>query len=147
LFLNPFAKIQEVVAQQAKDDSPEVYQKVYQGWKWWHVYCFRCHGIDAFASNLAPNLRESVKVLTYDEFFKTARDGRVEKGMPAWNQLLTDEKIEQVYNYVLARSDEILPPGRPDEVKWSIPKDWPKARAAQKAPEGGATGQAVPGTR
>ncbi|MBF8300814.1 MAG: Cytochrome c protein, partial [Acidobacteria bacterium] len=31
-----------VVAQRATASS--VYKAVYNGWKWWHVYCFRCHG-------------------------------------------------------------------------------------------------------
>ena len=24
--------------------SDEIYKDVYNGWKWWHVYCYRCHG-------------------------------------------------------------------------------------------------------
>ena len=27
----------------AAQKSREIYQSVYNGWKWWHVYCFRCH--------------------------------------------------------------------------------------------------------
>jgi len=127
--------LQEVAAQQAKESSPEVYQQVYAGWKWWHVYCYRCHGVDAQGSVLAPNLRESVKVLTHDEFFKTVHDGRIQKGMPAWSQLLTDKQINEVYLYVRARSEGILPPGRPDEVPWDIPKGWPEASAQKTAGE------------
>ncbi len=98
------------VAQQV---SPEIYQ----GWKWWHVYCYRCHGTDA-NSNPAlpgPDLKKSVKVLSKEEFFHTVKDGRLPKGMPAWGQLLTDEQIGDLYAYVMARSDGKLKPGRPDE--------------------------------
>ena len=44
-----------LVAAQRATASP-VYKAVYNGWKWWHVYCFRCHGTDALATTLAPSL-------------------------------------------------------------------------------------------
>jgi quinoprotein dehydrogenase-associated probable ABC transporter substrate-binding protein len=88
----------------------------YQGWKWFHVYCFRCHGIDALGSDLAPNLRNSVSpegLVTHDVFMKTVRDGRQEKGMQAWKELLDDPQIEQLYLYIKARSEGRLAAGRP----------------------------------
>lgn len=130
-FINSFS-LQEAVAQQAKESSPELYQKIYTGWKFWHVYCYRCHGVDALGSFLAPNLRESVKVLTDEEFFKTVKEGRVQKGMPAWATLLDDEKIRDIYLYVRARSEGILPPGRPNETQWDIPKNWPQGHVVTK---------------
>ncbi len=95
----------------------QVSRDVYQGWKWWHVYCYRCHGTDA-NSNPAlpgPDLKRSIKILPREEFVKTVGEGRLAKGMPAWGQLLTDQQIEQVYAYVQARADGTLKPGRPDE--------------------------------
>jgi len=88
----------------------------YQGWKWFHVYCFRCHGIDAMGSDLAPNLRKSVSsegLITHELFLKTVLEGRQEKGMQSWRELLDDKQIEQLYRYIKARSDERLDPGRP----------------------------------
>ena len=88
----------------------------YQGWKWFHVYCFRCHGIDALGSNLAPNLRVSVSsegLVTHDVFLQTVREGRQEKGMQSWSALLDDSQIEQLYLYVKARSEGRLAAGRP----------------------------------
>ena len=40
-------------------DSLLVSDSIYQGWKWWHVYCYRCHGEDAMRPILptAPDLR------------------------------------------------------------------------------------------
>src|SRR5262249_49760272 len=38
--------------------TQEVYQSVYNGWKTWHVYCYRCHGTNASGTTLAPNLTE-----------------------------------------------------------------------------------------
>ncbi len=130
--IGQFQPIPEAAAQQAKESSPELYQKIYTGWKFWHVYCYRCHGVDALGSFLAPNLRESVKVLTDEEFFKTVKEGRIDKGMPAWATLLDDEKIRDVYLYVRARSEGILPPGRPDETQWDVPKNWPQGHVATK---------------
>ena len=88
----------------------------YQGWKWFHVYCYRCHGTDALGSTLAPNLRHSVSpqgTVTHDVFLTTVRDGRLAKGMPSWNVLLNTQQIEQLYAYIKARSDGRLAAGRP----------------------------------
>jgi mono/diheme cytochrome c family protein len=43
-------------------DSLLVSDSVYQGWKWFAVYCFRCHGEDAMNPILpnAPDLRWAV---------------------------------------------------------------------------------------
>ena len=122
---------------QDSQDASAVYKRVYNGWKWWHVYCSRCHGEHALGSSLAPNLREPL--LPYEEFLRVARDGTPEKGMPAWNQLLDDEQITDIYVYVRARSENVLPPGRPDEVGpngggWIPPADWPETQIGA-APE------------
>lgn len=88
----------------------------YQGWKWFHVYCYRCHGTEALGSTLAPDLRHSVSpqgTLTRDVFLTVVRDGRIPKGMPAWNALLNQRQIEELYAYIKARSDGRLAPGRP----------------------------------
>jgi cytochrome c len=107
------------VASQAQDttrDNLLVTDDEYQGWKWFHVYCYRCHGVDAFGGQLAPDLRNSLSAqggLTRDTFMVTVRDGRLTKGMPPWNVLLNEKQIEQLYAYVKARSDGRLAPGRP----------------------------------
>ncbi len=110
----------------------EVYKRIYNGWKWWHVYCYRCHGLDALGSTIAVNLRDSIKVFSYEEYLHTVREGRPKKGMQAWNVLLDDKQITDLYIYIKARADGILPPGRPDEIgenesPWVPPQDWPTA--------------------
>jgi len=109
----------------------EVYRDVYDGWKWWHVYCFRCHGQDAIATATAPSLIDPDAKLTDTEFLKVVRNGRPDKGMQAWDKLLDDKQIGQIHLYVRARTDKVLPPGRPDEVgpnkgPWVPPNGWPK---------------------
>ena len=104
------------IAQAQPPDKLLVSADEYQGWKWFHVYCFRCHGIDALGSDLAPNLRVSVSpegLVTHDVFVQTVREGRPEKGMQSWKALLDDSQIEQLYLYVKARSEGRLAPGRP----------------------------------
>jgi mono/diheme cytochrome c family protein len=111
--------------------SATVYRDVYDGWKWWHVYCFRCHGQDAIATATAPNLIDPNAKLTDAEFLKVVKTGRPDKGMQAWDKLLDDKQIGQLHLYVRARTDRVLPPGRPDEVgpnkgPWVPPNGWPK---------------------
>ena len=81
-------------------EASQVSDVVMNGWRWFHVYCFRCHGVDAVGSTIAPNLRESIKALPHDEFIKVIREGRPEKGMQAWNVLLDASQMEDIYQYV-----------------------------------------------
>jgi mono/diheme cytochrome c family protein len=117
----------------AAEDAKDIYQNVYSGWKWWHVYCYRCHGTNAVATTLAPNLLDPNEKFTLKEFLKKVREGSPDKGMQAWNKLLDDSQITQLYAYVRARADKVLPPGRPDEVgpnggPWIPPDGWPKEK-------------------
>ena len=120
-----------VAAAAAEPDAQELYKSVYNGWKWWHVYCYRCHGTDANGTPLAPNLTDLNRKVTLKEFLKNVRDGFPDEGMQAWSKLLDDKQITQLYYYVMARTDKILPAGRPDEVgpnhgPWVPPPGWPK---------------------
>ena len=105
------------------------YRDVYQGWKWWHVYCYRCHGVDALGTTTAPNLIDPTEKITRAEFLRVVRSGVPKTAMQAWNKLLDDNQVGQVYLYVRARADKVLPPGRPDEVgpnggQWIPPEGW-----------------------
>jgi hypothetical protein len=66
---------------------------------------------------------------TRAQFLKVVRDGVPDKGMQAWDALLDEGQIGQLYLYVKARMDKVLPPGRPDEVgpaggPWAPPAGW-----------------------
>jgi mono/diheme cytochrome c family protein len=111
--------------------APSVYKDVYDGWKWWHVYCYRCHGVNAIATTNAPNLIDPTKALAPTAFLRIVRDGIPDKGMQAWDKLLDNKQIGQIQLYVRARTDKVLPPGRPDEVgpnggAWVPPNGWPR---------------------
>jgi mono/diheme cytochrome c family protein len=113
--------------------SQELYSNVYNGWKWWHVYCYRCHGTNAIGGQLAPDLRDPKLKWNETQFVKIVKVGFPDDGMQAWDKLLNDKQISQIYYYVIARSDKVLPIGRPDEVgpnggAWVPPAGWPKPR-------------------
>ena len=117
-----------VVSAQA---ASETYENVYNGWKWWHVYCYRCHGVDANGTTNAPNLTDPNNKLSSAEFLKIVLTGIPDKGMQAWDKLLDKKQINQIHLYVQARTDKVLPAGRPDEVgpnhgAWVPPDGWPK---------------------
>ena len=107
---------------QARDtvrDSLLVSDSIYQGWKWFHVYCFRCHGEDAIGgiNPSAPDLRwvlsTAGKASPRDSFEYITLNGRIAKGMPAWKVLLDTAAVKALYLYTKARSDGWLKPGRP----------------------------------
>jgi mono/diheme cytochrome c family protein len=110
--------------------APDTYKSVYDGWKWWHVYCYRCHGVDAVGTTNAPSLIDPSRKLSSAEFLKVVMNGVPDKGMQAWDKLLERKQVAEIHMYVRARTDKVLPPGRPDEVgpnggPWVPPAGWP----------------------
>jgi mono/diheme cytochrome c family protein len=96
----------------------------YEGWKMFSVYCYRCHGVDAMGGGIAPNLRHSVSSegsVTHEVFITTVTNGRLEKGMPSWKALLSTEQMEDLWQYINARSSNRLYPGRPHMAKGANP--------------------------
>jgi len=128
----------DVAAQQpraaaAAPKSDGIYNDVYNGWKWWHVYCYRCHGTNAVGTTLAPNLTDPNEKMPLQEFRQIVKTGSADGQMQAWNKLLDDKQIAQLYAYVRARADKVLPAGRPDEVGpkggvWVPPAGWSPQR-------------------
>jgi len=99
-----------------RSDPLAVSQQEYEGWKMFHVYCYRCHGTDALGSDIAPNLRHSLGPeggVDRACFITTVWNGRPPKGMPTWSTLLDSTQIYNLYAYVTARSMGGLAPGRP----------------------------------
>jgi quinoprotein dehydrogenase-associated probable ABC transporter substrate-binding protein len=117
----------------ATQKSSAIYQDVYNGWKWWHVYCYRCHGTNAIHTTLAPDLLDPYEKFPLMEFLQVVKNGSANGQMQAWSKLLDDKQIAQLYDYVRARGDKVLPPGRPDEVgpkggPWVPPAGWSPQR-------------------
>lgn len=100
----------------AGKDSLLVTPVVYDGWKSFHAYCYSCHGADAVASDIAPDLRNAVGphgAIAHDVFAQVVMNGRTAKGMPAWSALLDSAQVEHIYAYLVARGSGDLAPGQP----------------------------------
>ena len=110
--------------------APDTYKSVYDGWKWWHVYCYRCHGVDAVGTTNAPSLIDPSRKLSSAEFLKIVMNGVPHKAMQAGDKLLERNQVAESHMYVRATPDKELPPGRPEEVgpnggPWVPPAGWP----------------------
>ena len=104
---SPVGSAPQAAAQPASD----TYKSVYDGWKWWHVYCYRCHGTDAVGTTNAPNLIDPSRKLSSAEFLKVVMNGIPDKGMQAWDKLLDRKQVAEIHMYVRARTDKVLPAG------------------------------------
>jgi mono/diheme cytochrome c family protein len=89
----------------------------YEGWRQYMVHCARCHGDDAVAGVMAPDLRASVTKGAVDaaSFHEVVSTGRRGKGMPGFKGVLSDEQIDAIFAYVNARAQKRLPAGRPEQ--------------------------------
>jgi mono/diheme cytochrome c family protein len=107
-------------ASQTTGDKLLVTEAEYQGWKYFAVYCERCHAPDAVGTADAPDLRYSVSPeggVTADSFKVIVRKGtenrEENKVMKGFEDVLDDQRIDQIYAYIMARSEDRLAPGRP----------------------------------
>jgi cytochrome c len=94
-----------------------VTKTVFKGYEKYNSYCFRCHGYDAVGGEYAPDLRRSLNNgMTKREFFTVAMVGNEPKGMPDWNGFFSAGQMQQIYEYVKARSLNLIGTGRPPTV-------------------------------
>jgi methanol metabolism-related c-type cytochrome len=98
----------------------KVDQGTYNGWRRYHSSCHTCHGPDGLGSSYAPNLVESLKVISYDEFAEVVINGREnvttsqQSVMPAFGTVMdVATYLDDIYAYLEARSDGALGRGRP----------------------------------
>ena len=91
----------------------KVTKAVFHGYQLYNSYCFRCHGTDVTESSLAPDLKRFVALMNPKDFLSVALQGREDQGMPAWAGFLSEEEVQQIYQYVKARSLELVAGGRP----------------------------------
>ncbi len=109
------------------DDTPQyqvkdgmVNKDTYQGYRRYHGECHRCHGKDGMG-HLGPELLTPLKTMSYEDYAEVYINGRSENVsvpgnvMPAFG---TDPNMapymDNIYMYLKARSDGVLPPGRPE---------------------------------
>ncbi len=91
-----------------------VTKDVFAGFEKYNSYCFRCHGFDAVGGEYAPDLRKSLENgMNKHQFFVVSMEGRPAKGMPGWAGFFDADELNQIYEYIVARAANLLPPGRP----------------------------------
>ncbi|MCW5664412.1 MAG: c-type cytochrome [Piscinibacter sp.] len=87
-------------------DGYKVDPETMKGFRAWRqAACDRCHGANQ-EGMVGPSLITSLKTLSKEEFIKTVRDGRLDKGMQSFgtSQVVMDN-INQLYAYLKGRSD------------------------------------------
>lgn len=87
-------------------DGYKVDAETMKGFRAWRqAACDRCHGANQ-EGMVGPSLVNSLKTLTKEEFVKTVRDGRLDKGMQSFgNSPVVMQNIDQLYAYLKGRSD------------------------------------------
>ncbi|MEA2740289.1 MAG: hypothetical protein QOH05_3596 [Acetobacteraceae bacterium] len=114
-----------------KDGSVDWY--TYIGYTRYSAECLRCHGPDGMGSTYAPALIDSMKRLSYSDFYGIVAGGK--KDVSASQELVMPAEgenknvmcfIDAIYSYLRARSDGVVDRGRPD-------KHAPKPASFEKA--------------
>lgn len=92
----------------------------FSGYRRYHAECHVCHGPDGMGSSYAPNLVESARDMSYEDFVAVVAGGRENVGsgsqnvMPAFG---TNPNVmcylDDMYIYLRARAEGDLPRGRP----------------------------------
>ncbi len=91
----------------------------YSGFKLYRNWCARCHGTYG-QGMVGPNLADSLKVLSKDEFFAVVENGKSGTigSMPAWK---ANPKVmkgrDKLYGYLKARSDGAIGEVKPKKAK------------------------------
>lgn len=84
---------------------------------WRSAACDRCHGANQ-EGMVGPSLINSMKTLTKEDFIKTVRDGRLDKGMQSFGSSpAVMDNINQLYAYLKGRSDGAITRARVEENK------------------------------
>jgi mono/diheme cytochrome c family protein len=87
-------------------DGYKVDAETMKGFRAWRqAACDRCHGANQ-EGMVGPSLIASLKTLSKEEFVKTVRDGRLDKGMQSFGTSpVVMQNIDQLYAYLKGRSD------------------------------------------
>jgi methanol metabolism-related c-type cytochrome len=116
-------------AARAEDEKPykvetgKVDQATFNGYRRYGNSCLQCHGPDGAGSSYAPNLTESLKHMTHEQFAETVINGRQNISSSQQNVMPSFGHVEDVvtylddiYGYLKARSDGALGRGRPERI-------------------------------
>jgi methanol metabolism-related c-type cytochrome len=106
-----------------KVENGKVDQATFNGYRRYSNSCLQCHGPDGAGSSYAPNLTESLKHMTHEQFAETVINGRQNISSSQQNVMPSFGHVEDVvtylddiYGYLKARSDGALGRGRPERI-------------------------------
>jgi mono/diheme cytochrome c family protein len=87
-------------------DGYKVDANTMEGFRTWRAAaCDRCHGANQ-EGLVGPSLVVSLKTLPKEDFIKTVRDGRLEKGMQSFaTSKVVMENMDHLYAYLKGRAD------------------------------------------
>ncbi len=101
----------------------KVDKKTYNGWRRYTESCMRCHGPDGAGSSYAPDLVDSAKHMTQDQFDEIVVNGRTNVNTAAENVMPPFGTVEDVMDYLddiwaylKARADGVIGRGRPPRI-------------------------------
>jgi mono/diheme cytochrome c family protein len=99
-------------------DGYKVDSATMNGFRAWRAAaCDRCHGANQ-EGLVGPSLIESLKTMTKEDFVKTVRDGRIEKGMVSWsNSKTVMDNMDNLYAYLKGRSNGDITRAKVEELK------------------------------
>jgi mono/diheme cytochrome c family protein len=104
-------------------ESGKVDHKTYNGWRRYTESCMRCHGPDGAGSSYAPDLVESAKSMSKDQFEDIVINGRTNVSASSENVMPPFGEVEDVvlylddiWAYLKARADGVLGRGRPPRI-------------------------------
>ena len=114
----------------AADEKPytikdgKVDKGTYNGWRRYTESCLRCHGPDGAGSSYGPDLLDSLKTMSEEDFKEVVVNGRVNVNQANQNVMPQFGMVEDVmlyiddiYAYLKARSDGVLDRGRPERIE------------------------------
>jgi mono/diheme cytochrome c family protein len=119
---NPVAQDKASAGESAKlytvVEGYKVDSNTMNGFRAWRAgACDRCHGANQ-EGLVGPSLLESLKTLRKEDFVKTVRDGRLEKGMVSFSSSKTVmDNIDNLYAYLKGRSNGDIKRAKVEEIK------------------------------
>lgn len=101
------------------EDKQALDKESYQGYIIYRQWCARCHGAFGQGGPFSPDLTDSLKKLSQQDFNNIVTSGSNEQGyMPAWHQnQQVMQSIDAIYTYLKARSDGAISAIRPQLIQ------------------------------
>src|SRR6202171_4366722 len=99
-------------------DGYKVDANIMNGFRAWRAAaCDRCHGANQ-EGLVGPSLVESLKTLSKEEFVKTVRDGRLDKGMTSFaTSEMVMQNMDNLYAYLKGRPNGDIKRAKVEELK------------------------------